>query len=124
MLLGGPQVVNAHACCENARAGPRIAISGPRPLARRCREVAGWMVPSAILALLPKCPACLAAYFVIGGGIGISVSTAMYVRMGLIILCAGSLGYLAVTRGRRFIARRMEAVPSKPRREEKLSIAK
>jgi len=112
--------VNAHACCVSSGSGrvtdgARIGISGPRPttLARRCREIAGWIVPSGILAILPKCPACLAAYFAIGGGIGISVSTAVYVRMGLIILCVGSLGYFAVSRGRRFIARRMEAVPSK-----------
>jgi hypothetical protein len=120
MLLGGAQVVNAHACCVSSGSsrvtdGPRIAVSDPRPttLTRRCREIARWIVPSGILALLPKCPACIAAYFVIGGGVGISVSTAVYVRMGLIILCVGSLGYFAVSRGRRFIARRMEAVPSK-----------
>jgi hypothetical protein len=60
--------------------------------------------PSGILALLPKCPACLAAYFAIGSGIGISVSTATYLRAGLVVLCMAALSYFAVIRGRQFLA--------------------
>ena len=95
-------------------AGARIAIGGPRPptLFRRCLNAAGWVIPSCILALLPKCPACIAAYFAIGSGIGISMSTAAYFRMGLVTLCAASLSYFAVSRGRRIIGRLTEVVPS------------
>lgn len=106
MLFGRGPLVNTHHCSGVAltssghrTAGVRIAIGGPRPrtLARRCLEVAGWIVPSGMLALLPKCPACLAAYFAIGTGIGISMSTAMYLRVALVTLCVVSLSYFAAT---------------------------
>jgi hypothetical protein len=105
--------VIAHRCCDGVstssshKAGARVAIGDPRArtLARRCRDVAGWIVPSGILAILPKCPACLAAYFAIGTGIGISMSTAIYLRIVLVMLCVASLSYFAASRGRRFIAR-------------------
>jgi hypothetical protein len=103
--------VITHPCCEvsvgtsREAAGARVATGDPRArtLGRRCLDVAGWIVPSGILALLPKCPACLIAYFTIGTGIGISVSTAIYLRMALVVLCAASLSYSAVSRGRRLI---------------------
>ncbi len=92
---------------NRATAGTRIAHGGPRlrTLARRSREAAGWIVPSSVLALLPKCPACIVAYLALGSGIGISVPTAIYLRMGLVILCVGSLAYFALRRGRRLMAR-------------------
>jgi hypothetical protein len=110
-VLWGARVVN---CCaaistgsNRVTAGARAARGGPRlrTLVRRGREVAGWIVPGGILALLPKCPVCIVAYFVIGSGIGISVSTATYLRMGLVILCVSWLSYFAISCGRRFFVR-------------------
>ncbi len=113
MLFGGAPLVSGHGCCEGVSTsssprttGARIASGGPHPrsLVRRCLDIARWIIPSGVLALLPKCPACLAAYFAIGTGIGISVATAMYLRMALVTLCVASLSYFAASRGRRFIA--------------------
>jgi hypothetical protein len=117
--------VSSHACCV-AAAEARIVNGGPRPLRRplklirRCREAAGWIIPGSILALLPKCPACIAAYLAIGGGIGISLSTATYLRMGLVILCLFSLSYFAVSRGGRVFVRCGEAVSPKTAKGRKL----
>ena len=113
MLFGGAPLVIARRCCDvsigsnREAAEARVAIGDPRPrtLARRCLDVAGWIVPSGILAILPKCPACLVAYFAVGTGIGISMSTAIYLRIALVVLCAISLSYFAASRGRRFITR-------------------
>jgi hypothetical protein len=45
-----------------------------------------WAAPAAILAVLPKCPLCLAAYIAVATGIGVSISTAAYLRISLLSL--------------------------------------
>jgi len=88
--------VNAHRCCTVAAGdSKREAIATPTTFTRRCRDIAGWIVPSAILALIPKCPACLAAYLAVGTGVGLSIPTATCVRMLLVITCVSSLSLFA-----------------------------
>jgi hypothetical protein len=71
-----------------------------RGLFRRASDLMGWLVPAALLALMPKCPLCIAAYIALGTGIGISVATAAYLRFAMIGMSLAALAFLA-TRGLR-----------------------
>ena len=65
---------------------------------RRVREILAWVLPSAILVLVPKCPACLAAHLTLWTGLGLSLSTATYLRWVLLLVCVASLLFLIVER--------------------------
>jgi len=54
--------------------------------ARRCCANASLLAPSAIVALLPKCPACLAAYLALGTGVGVSVTAAAWLQAVAVVL--------------------------------------
>jgi len=94
--------VNTRHCCKiKTRAGD----SARRPASRfrRGGEIAGWIVPGVTLALLPKCPVCVAAYVALATGIGISLPAATYLRAILVALCVASLVFIAA---RRLLVRR------------------
>jgi len=80
------------ACCDAA--GDRKTPTW----ARRVREIFVWVCPGAILVLLPKCPDCLAAYVALWTGLGLSFSTATYLRWVLLLVCVASLLLLLVKR--------------------------
>lgn len=96
--------MNAPCCCRSATPGDDDARRLRSPRWRRTGEIAGWLVPGATLALMPKCPACVAGYVALATGIGVSIPAATNVRLLLIVLCAASLTLLAVWRAYRLIA--------------------
>lgn len=99
---------------NNAAAGPFCACrqnaasseAGKRRLARRTRGTAAWALPGIALALVPKCPMCIAAYLAIGGGLGVSLTTAAHLRTALVWLCWSVLLLLAVRMAMRLTASR------------------
>jgi hypothetical protein len=91
--------VNAHHCCQS-KTGAGDNVDRPATRLRRSREIAGWIVPSATLAMIPKCPVCVAAYVAFATGIGISLPTATYLRTILVVLCVASLVFVTAKRVR------------------------
>ena len=104
--------MNTRFCCDIAPSDSRSKPFGapatrgapnPPTFARRCLDIASWFVPSAILTLLPKCPACLAAYVAVGTGVGLSFSAATHLRASLMMLCIALLLYFGVRALGRFV---------------------
>jgi hypothetical protein len=80
----------------SARERSSCVCAGKATWRRRGVEAVEWAVPGAILAVLPKCPICIAMYVALATGVGVSVSAATYLRTGTIVVCAASLLFLAV----------------------------
>ena len=80
------------ACCDAARDRKMPAW------VRSVREVLAWVLPSATLLLVPKCPVCLAAHVSLWTGLGLSLSTATWLRLALLLVCIASLLFLMVKR--------------------------
>ena len=59
--------------------------------AARRTGFAASILPGAALALLPKCPLCLAAWLGLVTGVGVSAAASVYLREGIIVLCVAGL---------------------------------
>jgi hypothetical protein len=99
--------VNTPHCCGSAA---RESGSASRPASHRRRavEIAGWIVPSATLVLLPKCPVCVAMYVALFSGIGLSLAGASILRTCVLILCVAALLCLALKHLWRLHRRRVQ----------------
>ena len=92
-----------------------LAMTVPaRAVGHRAVTLASWAVPGTVLAVLPKCPACFAAYAALWTGIGISMPVASGLRIALMVVCIASLAFLAFRRVRRALARRHHAYQEVP----------
>lgn len=110
--------MNPRCCGKGKRNRTIFPTNGvPTTLVQVCHGFAGWMLPGGGLILLPKCPACLAAYVAVVTGVGISLSIATYLR--LVLLTVG-IGWIAYWVGRHAWARWNQfpgTLPSKASRE-------
>ena len=92
-------------CCEADPKSPGCDEGAAlRPPRQACIGLAGWVVPGTILAIMPKCPACLATYMAVGTGLALSTTVAASLRMALIALSVAWLSYLGVRRIRSAVA--------------------
>jgi hypothetical protein len=83
-------------------AGPNPRDSNrPSGLFGRAWRSIRWLFPATLLVLMPKCPLCVAAYFALFTGVGITVSTARWIQILLLVFCLMALAYFAVGYWRR-----------------------
>lgn len=68
-----------------------------------CREATQWVAPGLGLALIPKCPACVAAYVAAITGVGVSMPVAAGLRLGFLSLCVGALAFVVARAGVRLL---------------------
>ncbi len=72
----------------------------PRRQSTLRHRLAGCLA-TAVLLMMPKCPACLAAYLAAATGLSLSLTTATHMRWGLYLMCGitlASLIYLKLLR--------------------------
>lgn len=91
--------MNSRRCCQASatRDEPRASSS-----VKRIGGALEWIIPGAILVVMPKCPACVAAYIALATGVGISFTAASHLRMLVLVLCIAALAYLVIAGIARF----------------------
>lgn len=83
--------MSAH-CCPAEGQGSCVA----RGRLGRTKATAGFGGPALVLALLPKCPMCVAAYIALATGLEISIGVASWLRAAVIVVCVLTLALLAL----------------------------
>lgn len=77
-------------------------------------ERTGGALAGAVLVLMPKCPACVAAYAAAWTGLGLSFAAAATLRNGLLLAAAGALCYAALSQARRLSRKHRPALQRIP----------
>ena len=72
---------------EEAASVTNVSAGKPTGFFKRVIRFIKPVIPAFLLALVPKCPFCLAAYVALGTGIGLSVASAKLLHISQ--LCAG-----------------------------------
>jgi len=95
-------------CCSggdpaaSAIAAPSLEVA-PTSWLRKFARLIQWAVPVTTLALLPKCPGCVAGYVLLLTGVGVSFTTATAMRWTVIGLSIAALTYLMLRTARRLL---------------------
>ena len=89
--------MNRLLCCQR-KSRVNDPVRQQKTWERGRRGVAGVIVPGVLLALMPKCPMCLAAYVALCTGFTMSCSSAHILMRSLTALCLGALALCAVWR--------------------------
>ncbi|SFJ65369.1 hypothetical protein [Planctomicrobium piriforme] len=88
------------------RCHPPVASQQPTT----CRSrLAAWLIPGAVFAVVPKCPACVAAYVALATGVSLSWTAAAWLRFALIAVCCLICLLLAIKPLRRLLSHRPAA---------------
>jgi hypothetical protein len=102
-----------HCCCngdDSSVPRPTRPSDTARAWPRRIVGYIEWAIPVAALALVPKCPMCVAAYVLVLTGIGLSFTAAAAVRWTIIALSIAALAFLLLRTARRALAREEEPI--------------
>jgi TRAP-type mannitol/chloroaromatic compound transport system permease small subunit len=70
------------------------ALSRKGTLWQRIVTLVQWCLPVVTLALVPKCPVCMAAYVLLFTGVGLSLAVASTIRWMMIALSIIALAFL------------------------------
>lgn len=81
-------------CCND-----RLRLRRAAPEARRswASRLGAPILSGVLLVLIPKCPVCLAAQVAFLTGISVSIGLASHLRMALIVVSFGVLGFFTLT---------------------------
>jgi hypothetical protein len=85
-------------CCRQRKPRTGDDARPRRTWLRRASGVARWILPGVLLALMPKCPLCLAAYVALCTGFTLSFSSAHLILRALTALCLATLVLCVVRR--------------------------
>lgn len=78
-------------CCSNGADGIATPVSLPRRWLGLAWAAAQWSLPVVALALMPKCPGCVAAYVLLLTGAGISIAAASMLQTAVAWGCGLAL---------------------------------
>lgn len=91
-------------CCSQSEAQRADPPSSPSRARRGLVGLVQWAIPVTVLALVPKCPACVAAYVLLFTGFGLSLPAAAAMRWTLISLSAAAITLLVIRAIRKLAA--------------------